>query len=28
VFGKLELEWYERKTLLPGWWLEAVTGMM
>jgi len=23
VFGRLELEWCERKTLLPGWWLEA-----
>jgi len=23
VFGSLELEWCERKTLLPGWWLEA-----
>jgi len=24
VFGRLELEleWCERKTLLPGWWLE------
>ena len=24
----LELEWCERKTLLPGWWLEASTGAM
>jgi len=28
AFGRLELEWYERKTLLPGWWLEASAGAM
>jgi len=28
VFGRLELEWCERKTLLPGWWLEASAGAM
>jgi len=26
VFGRLELEWCERKILLPGWWLEAGAG--
>ena len=26
VFGRLELEWCERKTLLTGWWLEAGAG--
>jgi len=26
LFGRLELEWRERKTLLPGWWLEAGAG--
>jgi len=25
---KLELEWCERKTLLPDWWLEASAGAM
>jgi len=25
---RLELEWCERKTLLPGWWLEAGAGAM
>ena len=28
VFGRLELEWCERKTLLPDWWLEASAGGM
>ena len=30
VFSRLELEleWCERKTLLPGWWLEASVGAM
>jgi len=28
VFGRLELKWCERKTLLPGWWLEASAGVM
>jgi len=30
AFGRLrlELEWYERKTLLPDWWLEAGTGVV
>ena len=28
AFGRLELEWCERKTLLPGWWLEASAGAM
>jgi len=28
AFGRLELEWCERKTLLPGWWLEAGAGAM
>ena len=28
TFGRLELEWCERKTLLPGWWLEASAGAM
>jgi len=26
LFGRLELEWCERKTLLSGWWLEAGAG--
>ena len=25
---RLELEWSERKILLPGWWLEAGTGVV
>ena len=25
---RLELEWCERKTLLPGWWLEAGAGVV
>jgi len=25
---RLELEWCERETLLPGWWLEAGAGAM
>jgi len=25
---RLELEWCERKTLLPGWWMEASAGGM
>jgi len=28
VFGRLELEWCERKILLPGWWLEAGAGVV
>jgi len=28
AFGRLELELCERKTLLPGWWLQASAGMM
>ena len=28
AFGRLELEWCERKTLLPGWWLEAGAGVV
>jgi len=28
AFGRLELEWCERKTLLPGWWLEGGAGAM
>ena len=28
VLGRLELELCERKTLLPGWWLEAGAGAM
>ena len=28
VFGRLELEWCERKKLLPGWWLEAGAGVV
>ena len=27
MFGRLELEWCERKTLLPGWWLEDMRGI-
>jgi len=26
AFGRLELEWCERKILLPGWWLKAGAG--
>ena len=26
AFGRLELEWCERKILLPVWWLEAGAG--
>jgi len=28
AFGRLELEWCERKTLLPDWWLKASAGAM
>ena len=28
VFGRLELEWCEKKTPLPGWWLEDGAGAM
>jgi len=28
VFGRLELEWCERKTLLSGWWLVAGAGVV
>jgi len=30
VFGRLELEmeWCERKILLPGWWLEVGAGVV
>jgi len=28
VFGRLELEWCERKILLPDWWLEAGAGVV
>jgi len=28
AFGRLELEWCERKTLLPDWWLEAGAGVV
>ena len=26
AFGRLELEWCERKILLPDWWLETGAG--
>jgi len=28
LFAVLVLEWYERKILLVGWWLEAVAGVV
>ena len=28
AFGRLELEWCERKILLSDWWLEAGAGAM